>query len=120
MRLNDSESRRAFLNEMDRNVPRLVKAVKLILYDNGMVHRGTTEAIELDDALGRIICAFDCDALPVMAATDRELQALSDEQLENVCTGGDEYHALVSAQANRVLDLAFEGEPSSTTPEGER
>jgi hypothetical protein len=103
-------ARKIFLAEMERNVPRLVKAVKLILYDNGMVHRGTSEAAELDDAFGRIVRAFDAEALPVMAAAERELQAMSDTDLEYLCCGDADDRPLCSAQLDRVLELAFQDE----------
>lgn len=99
-----------FLSEMDRKVPRLVKAVKLILYDNGMVHRDTSETSEMDEAFDRIVSAFGVDAMTVIEAAERELQKLSDDDMENLCVGGEDNHPPCSKQLDRVLNLAFEAE----------
>ena len=82
---------------------RLKKAILLILYDNSIVNRGTSEEEALGEATARVEKHFPKETLDKVEA---ELQTLSDTQLLDVCCG--EQYTSISEEADAVLNIAFE------------
>ncbi len=90
--------------------PGIKRALVAIAYDNGMVNREQTEWLALYDMFLAVTKKYTTLQI---ADVNRQLAALSDEQLDEVCCGGREGNdpnppAGIDQLADDMLNWAFE------------
>lgn len=103
-----------------RNFPALQRALVEIAYDNGMVNRDHPEWSVIYDMF--LLIEKKYSALQI-SEVDRELAALTPEQLVEACVGGidDENPRPIETDglADEMLNWAFDGDVSTLPTQGD-
>lgn len=103
-----------------RNFPALQRALVEIAYDNGMVNRDHPEWSVIYDMF--LLIEKKYSALQI-SKVDRELAALTADQLLEACTGGcgpEGRDVPISTLADEMLDWAFDGDLPTLPTQGEQ
>lgn len=99
-----------------QDYPTIKRALTEIAYDNGMVHRDVAEWLALYDMFDLICKKYNAAQV---AEVERELAALTAEQLVEACVGGRgaglTRPIADDGLADEMLDWAFDGDVTTLT-----